>query len=787
MDSRGVSFVGVFCSRYQAAVEFLRACLVAGVATLLCGGSTHAARALTQGAATEFPVVLTNALQVFELGLARGEALKLPVRLRGVVTVANPGRGAFFMEDETRGAMVILPATIAIPGVGAEVEVTGRTGGVVREWGVHADSVRIIGPGKVPMPRRITLSQAANVEFLACQVEVEGLIVGVDSEQEGGIVVELVDETGTSKVTINRRAARRLPQAWLGARVRLQGMNIEAPAPIVCMRPDQVMPVSDGYKSESEVPERTAADLRNEQQSLSFVKLTGVVLRVFEDEDFREVYLRSPAGAFRAQLQHATQAAGRPSTEQGSPLLMTLRRGDRIELLGPAVRNGSDVLVHRPVVRVIGAEEELPAVAASIDSLSEGAHADDLVFVRGRYIGGQEIPLGPQRFRDVIRLEAGGHQVSAALDSKMSGWFSMLKTDDLIEAVGVSQPSAGGRGALLRVASASEVRSLGLAPEVARLQLMRNSGVAVALLLLFGGRISWLRLSLARGRRILAERERADAAVREANASLERRVKERTIELENAQEEIARALEAERELSDMKTRFVSIVSHEFRTPLGIIMSAVELLRNYADRLPPQKQQELHSDIFSATRHMAGLMEQVLVLGRTESGRLAYSPAPLDLAVLCGKLADESQSATNQRCPIQVKLTGATDGASGDEALVRHILSNLLSNAVKYSPASASVNLEIARDGREAVFIVRDQGIGIPPDDLPHIFEAFHRAGNVGETPGTGLGMLIVKRCVELHGGTITVDSQAGRGTTVTVRLPLFNSPSLPPHGASSQP
>ncbi len=239
-------------------------------------------------------------------------------------------------------------------------------------------------------------------------------------------------------------------------------------------------------------------------------------------------------------------------------------------------------------------------------------------------------------------------------------------------------------------------------------------------------------------------------------------------------------------MSDLKTRFVSIVSHEFRTPLGIIMSAVELLRNYTDRLSQPKRDELHGDIYGATRHMAGLMEQVLVLGRTEGGRLAYAPAALDLKTLCGKLVDETRSASNQRNRIEFKIEGEMDGASGDEALIRHILSNLLSNAVKYSPESVAVELDIIRDAREAVFIVRDRGIGIPPDDLPHIFEAFRRAGNVGETPGTGLGMLIVKRCVELHGGTITVDSTVGQGTTATVRLPLFASPSSPPPEASSR-
>lgn len=242
-----------------------------------------------------------------------------------------------------------------------------------------------------------------------------------------------------------------------------------------------------------------------------------------------------------------------------------------------------------------------------------------------------------------------------------------------------------------------------------------------------------------------------------------------------AEQEIHRSLETERELGELKSRFVSLVSHEFRTPLGITMSAVELLRNYADRLPPAKREELLEDIRSSTLRMSGLMEQVLLLGRVEAGKLRFQPAPVDLPALAEKLVDETCSATGRKCPLHVRVEGCLTGAQGDEGLLRHIFSNLLSNAVKYSPENTPVDFVIARDGREAVFTVLDRGIGIPAADQPRLFEAFHRASNVGQTPGTGLGLLIVKRCVELHDGQIEVRSEAGRGTCITVRLPLFDS------------
>ena len=234
-----------------------------------------------------------------------------------------------------------------------------------------------------------------------------------------------------------------------------------------------------------------------------------------------------------------------------------------------------------------------------------------------------------------------------------------------------------------------------------------------------------------------------------------------------------RELAAEREVSELKSRFVTTVSHEFRTPLGITMSAIELLRHYEDRLPPEEKAQLFEDIYSSTRNMAGLMEQVLVLGRVDAGKLAYRPAPLDLDTLARKLTDESHSATNRKCLIEWSVENDLSGATADEALLRHIFSNLLNNGVKYSPAGSTVHFSARREGLMAVFTVKDRGIGIPDADLPKLFEAFHRGSNVGEIPGTGLGLVIIKRCVDLHNGSIRVDSKPGAGTTFTVRIPAW--------------
>jgi len=239
------------------------------------------------------------------------------------------------------------------------------------------------------------------------------------------------------------------------------------------------------------------------------------------------------------------------------------------------------------------------------------------------------------------------------------------------------------------------------------------------------------------------------------------------------EETMRRALENERELSELRSRFTAIVSHEFRTPLGVIMSAIELLRNYHDRLDAARRGELFEDIHVATRRMGDLMEQVLVLGGADAGKLAFSPEPLDLPTLCSKLIDEALSAAVGKCPVETSYEPGLEGAVGSESLLRHIFSNLLSNAAKYSPAGSPLDFVVRREGGDAIFTVRDRGLGIPAEDQPRMFEAFHRAGNVADLPGSGLGLLITKRCVELHGGTIGFESEKGAGTTFSVRLPLF--------------
>jgi PAS domain S-box-containing protein len=240
-----------------------------------------------------------------------------------------------------------------------------------------------------------------------------------------------------------------------------------------------------------------------------------------------------------------------------------------------------------------------------------------------------------------------------------------------------------------------------------------------------------------------------------------------------AEAELQRTLAREMELSQLKSNFVSMVSHEFRTPLAIIQSSAELLREFFHEMQPGERDEQLESITGNTRRMAGMMEEILVLSRLDAGKLDFRPAVLDLETFCRRVVDEVLSATSRRCPIEVSLASALPQARADERLLQHILTNLLSNAVKYSDPQACVRFAVERDAAEALFVIRDEGIGISEDDQQLLFTAFHRGANVGSRAGTGLGLLLVKRCVELHRGEVQIQSKVGHGTTVTVRLPVF--------------
>ena len=245
-----------------------------------------------------------------------------------------------------------------------------------------------------------------------------------------------------------------------------------------------------------------------------------------------------------------------------------------------------------------------------------------------------------------------------------------------------------------------------------------------------------------------------------------------------AEQETAKALQVERQLTQLKSQFIDVASHEFRTPLTVILGAAEFLDKYYLKLDDAKKHHYLNRIIEAGQRMRGMIEDVLILSRLDAGKIELHYSGIYVGQFCQKLIEEIEADCQHSHSInwQLNYPGlAADFIYADTRILYPILSNLLSNAIKYSPQSTTVNLEATLETSQIIFKVTDQGLGIPQEDLPYIFESFHRASNVLDINGTGLGLNIVKRYVELYGGSIDVFSCLGKGSEFTLTLPVFST------------
>ena len=243
-------------------------------------------------------------------------------------------------------------------------------------------------------------------------------------------------------------------------------------------------------------------------------------------------------------------------------------------------------------------------------------------------------------------------------------------------------------------------------------------------------------------------------------------------ERKRAEVETQNALEKVKELSDLKSRFIFMVSHEFRTPLTSIFSASELLEHYGDKWSFDKKLKYLHQIQESVQRMNGLLEDVLIIGAEESGKLKLQPTELNLFDFCQQLIEEIQLSKNNSHIINFNSTTQFKDIRIDAKILRHILSNLLSNAVKYSPDKIPIDFDLSGNNREIIFSVTDYGIGIPLKDQTHLFDLFHRASNVGTIGGTGIGLSIVKKSVDALGGSISFQSDINVGSKFTVSIPV---------------
>ncbi|MCX6049720.1 MAG: HAMP domain-containing sensor histidine kinase [Chloroflexi bacterium] len=242
-------------------------------------------------------------------------------------------------------------------------------------------------------------------------------------------------------------------------------------------------------------------------------------------------------------------------------------------------------------------------------------------------------------------------------------------------------------------------------------------------------------------------------------------------ELKQNEKMIRQALEKEQELGELKSRFVSMASHEFRTPLASILALTETLRIYRLRLPDEQIEQKLGKIKEQVGHLKDVMDDVLQLAQLQARRTEFNPTQFNLDNLCQTILDEFQSQADVTHQLFYTCNDALREVELDKKLMRQLINNLISNAIKYSSSDKTIGVNLTYSDNAFVLTVHDEGIGIPAADLNHLFEPFHRAVNVGTISGTGLGLVIAKESVELHGGTITVESQVGVGTTFTVRIP----------------
>lgn len=236
-------------------------------------------------------------------------------------------------------------------------------------------------------------------------------------------------------------------------------------------------------------------------------------------------------------------------------------------------------------------------------------------------------------------------------------------------------------------------------------------------------------------------------------------------------EELRAALAKEHEQRLIKGKLVGMFSHDFRNPLATILSSISLLRDYADRMDEKRRQAHMNRVDASVRQLLHMLDDMLIITQMESGKLEFKPELLYVEQFFQRIIEEFQIIHAETHTFRIE-SRFNDPMMADPRLLRQIAANLISNAIKYSPAGSEIHIMLGLHQGQFVFSVEDHGIGIPEEDQPGLFSVFHRGSNVGDVKGTGLGLAIVKQAIELHSGTLQVESETGRGTKITVMIPI---------------
>lgn len=272
-------------------------------------------------------------------------------------------------------------------------------------------------------------------------------------------------------------------------------------------------------------------------------------------------------------------------------------------------------------------------------------------------------------------------------------------------------------------------------------------------------------------------RKQAEEKLKNYSVELEKQVKNRTLifeeaihELEKTKKDLNIALEKEKELSELKSRFVSMASHEFRTPLTTMMSSLSLISKYGEQGEMEKHSKHVGKIKSSINNLTDILNDFLSVSKLEEGKVISNPEEMDLKVFAGEIVSEMKLMANHGQRINFEYNG-NELVSLDKKLMKNILFNLISNAIKFSPEGGSIDLKIDSGKKSIAILVADSGIGISKEDQKHLFERFFRGQNATNIQGTGLGLNIVSKYLELMKGKITLKSEENKGTTFTITIP----------------
>jgi PAS domain S-box-containing protein len=273
------------------------------------------------------------------------------------------------------------------------------------------------------------------------------------------------------------------------------------------------------------------------------------------------------------------------------------------------------------------------------------------------------------------------------------------------------------------------------------------------------------------------ELKRMAATLQNLNHDLEQKVEERTTilkealqKLEKSQTEIQEALQKEKQLNEIKSRFMSIASHEFRTPLSTVLSSASLLSKYSTTEDQAKRDRHIEKIKSSVRSLNGILEDFLSLGKLEEGKINIHCEEFDVQEFMFSIVEEMSPLLKMNQHLSVDHKGLAKAVS-DKRLIKNILINLITNAIKFSDEGTTINVNVTVTDQQITFDIIDQGIGIPSDEFDHLFSSFYRARNAVNIQGTGLGLHIVRRYLDLLDGDIQVETAVGKGSKFAIQLP----------------